>query len=609
MRITAACEQPFFPVDQPCDVGVVLTLDCDLTPADRIEFQFPNSWLLDLGPSYTRAVQCTEPVGAHFFSVCAPDVPSLSFALDIAKCHLNWSEGHVRHGRRVTAALQGGVVPAGSPIRIQYSNTHAPFVAEAETLWVRVNGEAPVEAPILTVRGGEHACFRVLAPSGVAAGAPFDVLIVSLDALENPSTTLFRGETLCLADGAVVAEGLDLDGVLRVPVSLEKEGVFRFRLRDTLSNAVRVGGDGPYWGDIHIHTRLSHDAQGNAPFAYARDVSGLDFACVADHWESLGPEGYRIAEEWTEAANTPGTFVTIPGDERNCPELGGHHNVYFRDRESFRAHRALPHGDGEARANSFERLRGADPARVMVVPHHTGIGFGSYPRCGHWNAVQWDRTEDGGLRPALEIYSHHGQSERYDPGHLLAFEWNRMRNRERRANTSVPGPYYAQNYWQEGLRLGVFASSDEHSGRGGMRHGGIAAVFAEALTREAIFDSVRARRSYATTGERILIDFRVDDLTLGMAGRRQSGDEVAVSLQVWGTETLLRVEILRYRFGLDEAFQPLLSEAPRPEGLDAEYALTDTIEGSCLYYARVVQDPLDWPGMAWTTPIWIDIED
>ena len=58
-------------------------------------------------------------------------------------------------------------------------------------------------------------------------------------------------------------------------------------------------------------------AEGSDPYTYARQASALDFAAVADHWASLGREGYRILDAWNEAANIPGEFVTLPADERN----------------------------------------------------------------------------------------------------------------------------------------------------------------------------------------------------------------------------------------------------------------------------------------------------
>lgn len=155
-------------------------------------------------------------------------------------------------------------------------------------------------------------------------------------------------------------------------------------------------------------------------------------------------------------------------------------------------------------------------------------------------------------------------------------------------------------------RLGVIAGSDDHTGRGGRPHGGIAAVFAEQLSPQAVFDAIRARRCYGTTGERILLEFTVDGAGMGQQAARAIGSKLPVRLAVWGTELLLRVDVLRYRFGVDAAFVPILSSSPRPESTDAAFELEDDFTGPCVYYARVMQEPLDWPAMAWSSPIWID---
>ncbi|MFP4383808.1 MAG: DUF3604 domain-containing protein [Spirochaetia bacterium] len=384
--------------------------------------------------------------------------------------------------------------------------------------------------------------------------------------------------------------------------------MYRFSYAGALSNPVRVeeGVNGPYWGDIHIHSKLSHDAQGNDPFSYARDVSGLDFAGLADHWDSIGPEGYAVLERWLEEADAEGEFVTIPGDERNPEKLTGHHNIYFRDREYFRENQVFP-GEGQKSdpAGEARELRNMDPERVMLIPHHTGIVFGKLPERGIGAAVDLEAWDDPGLRPVMEIYSHHGQSELYSPAHFYAYEFNRMRRPERRSNTSVPGPYYARDYWKAGHRMGVISSSDEHSGQGGRRHGGIAAVFADRLNRESVFDGIRNRRCYGTTGERILLDFSVDGLGMGQEGVRRKGAELPVRLKVWATEILLRVEILRYRPERDNDFIPIISEPPRPERMDYEIELMDVPDGPAVYYARIIQEPLSRPGMAWSSPVWI----
>ncbi|MFH1968752.1 MAG: DUF3604 domain-containing protein [Verrucomicrobiota bacterium] len=611
MPLQAQCTQEFFNVAEPCSVDVVLTVDRKFKPQDRIEFQFPNSWLLLTGPSYTREIQCTDRTKEHFVSVAVPEHDDTRFVLTIEKRNLYYPQGAVRHGRLVTAELITGSVSAGTVIHIRYENTFAPYVAETEELWLRVNGQAPETVPVLKVQAGAHERFRVLVPSCANMGKGFDVLIVSLDRFENPSITPFKDERLTLTDGTVVAEHLHVSGSLRVRAQIEQPGLYRFRFRDALSNAIKVGTGtlGPYWGDIHIHTKLSHDGQGTDPYAYAREVSGLDFAGVTDHWESLGSEGYRVLTKWAKDANVPGAFVTIPGYERNPMELTGHHNVYFRDLAGMNCRVAIPGKNENVPANSFLHLQDADASAAMLIPHHTGINFGDLPRTGIGCSVDWDACDDRGLRPVMEIYSHHGQSEQYNPQHLLAYEWNRMRNSERRANTSVPGPFYAQDYWMKGKRIGVIASSDEHSGQGGRCHGGIAAVFSDSLTREGIFDALRQRRCYATTGERIIVEFSIDEIAMGESGKRATGDRVTIRMQVWGTDVLLRVEIMRYRFGIDPHFLPVISTAPRPEGMDATVSVTDTLSASCMYYARVTQQPIAWPAMAWTSPIWIDVID
>lgn len=607
MKIHAQTTQTDFPLAQSCSLEILFQADQSLKPGDRIEFQFPNSWSLIDGPSYTREFQTTDPAAAHFISVTLPDL-SAKFEIQMEKRHLFYPTGKARHGLLFTARLTAGEIPAKTPVRIAYENTVAPYIAESETLWLRVNGNAPESAPALKTIAGSHQYFRVIVPSGAKPGQEFDVLIVSLDRFDNVSSTTFNGEKLLLPDDQQIH--LDFTGKQRVPVKLSQPGVYRFRLRDVLSNAIKISENPatPFWGDLHIHTKLSQDGQGTNPYDYAREVSGLDFAATADHWESLGPEGYRIAQEWADSVNQPGVFVTLPADERNPREMTGHHNIYFRSREAQLQHQALGTGNENPPANSFLRLKNADTTEVMLIPHHTGISFGDLPQSGTGNAVHWDAVDDRGLRPVMEIYSHHGQSEIYHPQHFLAYEWNRMRNPEHRANTSVPGPFYAQQYWMQDKRIGVIASSDEHSGQGGRRHGGIAAVFGDNLTRSGIFDALRQRRCYATTGERILLDFSLDELKMGECGQKSRAAEVNLTLDVRGTEILLRVEILRHRFGIDTAFIPVASVSPRPESRDATVTFRDKIESDCMYYARITQFPLEWPGMAWASPIWVTQE-
>ncbi|UCH62083.1 MAG: DUF3604 domain-containing protein [Fidelibacterota bacterium] len=610
MQVTAEIEAKSFPVGERCSVELLIQISEPLTVGDRIEVQYANSWMVISGPSHTRELQHVDPQGEHYISVAA-ESDGAEFDLEIKKRHLPFPEGIVRHGRHIIATLGRGSIPSGTLIRIVYANTFAPDLAETDTVWVRVKGQAPGAEPLLTTTAGPAEHLRIIVPSGVEPGKEFVVRIVSLDRFDNRSTTRYENESLICSDGRTIVENLDFIGSIKVPVRLEKEGAYRFRFRDVLSNVVRVGRGcrGPYWGDIHLHTKLSHDGYGTEPYAYGREVSGLDFAGVTDHWQSLGQGGYQQTIKWAREAYEPGRFVTLLGDERNPGQFTGHHNLYHRDEESFTASAATRGNAIFADAQQEGHLQAMlDPSRAILIPHHTGLGWRRISLDGSLSeAIDLDACDDQGLRPVMEIYSHHGQSELWNPQHILSYEHNRMRRPERRSNVSISGPYYAQSYWMKERRLGVIGSSDEHSSQAGRRHGGIAAVWAEELTREAIFDALRNRRCYATTGERILVDFSVAGVPMGGVGQRKKGDHVSIELQVWCTDILLRAEVLRFRFGEDSAFVTIMSEFPQPESMDASFSLEDEVRGDCLYYARITQEPLVWPGMAWTSPVWIDI--
>lgn len=606
MKITANADKNAFTVREQCSVTVLMTVDSDLKQNDTISFQYPHSWSLVSGPSFTRAFQNKDTTGEHFVDIRSSRA---EFDIQITENDLFCDGRKSRHGRKITGVLRKGTIPAGQVIKLIYANTYAPYVAEKESLMIRVNNGEAQAAVDLFVAPESGKTLRILAPSGVEPGAEFHVAIVSLDRFENQSNSEFTDRELIRDDGASVAKGLNFKGGTRVPVSISKPGVYRFQMDDHVSNAVKVkkGIQGPYWGDIHIHTKLSMDAQGSDPFGYAREVSRLDFGAVTDHYESMSPRAYEVLEEWLETANRPGEFVSIPAEERNPKPATGHHNLYFRDMETFRKFQIRVNDpikqDPEQERNVLERL---PEDRAMLVPHHTGIAFRKIPEKGIGCAVDWTRWDDKGKRPVMEIYSHHGQSEYYAPHHILAYEFNRMRNPERRCNMSMHGPFYAQDYLKDGRRIGFLCSSDEHSGQGGRRHGGIAAVFTDTLTREGVFDAIRNRQCYGTTGERILMEFTVNGTTMGQSLTAANGDSIELDLNVWGTRDLLKVDILRYRFGKDKLFVPVLGVSVDHDTTDVHYQIQDEFKGNCVYYARVIQYPLEWPGMAWTSPVWVD---
>ena len=583
-----------FMVLEPCDVRVEMTTDRELAPGTVIEVQFPQSWTMDGCASFTKKYQTDNPAAAEYLQVY---VPGEQCAFDVRVEQRDFDTGSElsRHGRRIYATIEGCPVPAGRTVVLDWRNTLASRRSETEIVHIAIDGERVEPMPEIVTYPREEARIRVIAPSSVAPGAPFDVLIVSLDPYENASSTWHEGDCLLGTDDEALSGPLSFHGSCRVSVALDGDGVQRLSYRGVLSNPIRVTENprGPYWGDTHIHTRWSHDAIGRFPYEYARDVSGLDFAAVCDHAESATLYWDHLVALANEH-DDPGSFVALVAYENGLGHPSGHYNTYYIGSEGNCYLKPEFGGD-------IEKLNPMlDPEDAMTIPHHTAIGWNRPPSS---TAVDFSKLDER-YTPVLEIYSHHGQSERYAPDHVNAYEFNRWHKAGERTNRSLPG-HFAQDAWRMGKRLGVIASSDDHYGQGGMDFEGIAGVFADELTREGIWRGIRGRHCYGTTGERILVDLRINGTEMGQETTARTGEELEISVEVHGTYVLSRVELLRLNEYSGE-FVTVFEE--RPFELDFETVVREQFGAPVMYYVRVQQEGMiqDRGIFAWSSPIWVD---
>jgi hypothetical protein len=230
-----------------------------------------------------------------------------------------------------------------------------------------------------------------------------------------------------------------------------------------------------------------------------------------------------------------------------------------------------------------------EAGEALTIPHHTG----KFPQ-----PVKVD-DHDPELRRNFEIYSAHGSSEVYDPAHPLAFEQSDFTM----ASTSAEEGLFAQDAWKRGLVLSTIAASDDHRAHPGQPHWGLAAAVAPALTREAIFDALYQRRTYGTTGARILLDFRVNEEPMG--GETTVGGTPRLRLEAHGTDVIESVEILRYS-ERDGGFR-IIYEL-HPNAFDFEWFGTDDgFRDDSIYYLRLRQRGTIRGRivMAWSSPIWV----
>jgi hypothetical protein len=580
--------------------------------------QLPNSFhAYRITQSHTQWLQPENSAAPHYVSVETVAHPA-SFDVEIADRELiTDTEGTVRHGQRVLATVMGDDIPAGTEIHFTFARMYTPWVAnQTEYFYVGIDDRAVEPWPTFRVKGGPAVWQRLIIPSSARPGEPFRVLLVSLDQYDNLSSTSYAGVTLAAEGGGVLEDNIAFQGRYETSVSLPEGGVYRLVARGTLgpnpiasglwtdgvvSNPIRVTErpTGPYWGDIHVHTHVSGDAMGNEPYEYAKDVSGLDFAGVCDHSNADLPAQWKRVKQWARDHYEPGRFVTILGCE--CGLDGKrpyHHNVYYRDLEVDLP--VFPNRQNHPSPESAMREHLAKHGALSQL-HQSGTCYTDM-RESYYPSTR-----------LIEIYSHWGQSEYYNPDHALSYEVNRVRYPETRLTISGQGPFYARDAWRLGKRFVTVGSSDDHFGQAGKAERGVAAVYSPELTREGIFDGMKAGTCYATTGERILLDFRVNGLPMGTELAAERGQELTLNIEVYGTNVLSIVEAFRYRFDESAEWERVFFEAIPDRGLkgstqrDLSATWTERYEGPAVYYVRVRQKHLvkDRPVYAWSTPIWV----
>lgn len=365
-------------------------------------------------------------------------------------------------------------------------------------------------------------------------------------------------------------------------------------------DVVKRGSDHIFFGDLHTHAPGALDpshrphgpfmAHGVGTYAeafrYARDVSGLDCVGVAwfpppknieslwsvpreDDWE----EYQAIIAEYYE----PGAFAPLVAIELSDPSAG--HRVILYPNEGKRV-----------TTSQIEEIWPAlEGTGAVVVPHHINVtSEGGYQ---NWQVQGWQR-HNAEYQTVLEIAQNRGAFETDEPGG---------------ATVIGGGGASAQDALAMGHCLGFVGGTDSHHAQPGRntcsmagvdfhdhKTGGLTAIIAPELTREAIIQALKKRRCYATTGARIVLDFRADGRGMGEEFTTTES-RVAVSARVLGTAPIERLEVVSD--GNTVLTQP-------SDGRIAEFTETLSLMGdkASYFYLRVTQSD---GHVAWSSPIWV----
>jgi hypothetical protein len=373
--------------------------------------------------------------------------------------------------------------------------------------------------PSVPVVGGAVRSVWPLAPSVVDRGESFTLGLRSQDALYNRATGDIPAYRVLL-DGKQVAEvAASRNAIATVPgLKIDAPGVHRLNvvsadgaIRAT-SNPIRVRMNASepriLWGETHGHSGYA-EGQGTAAgyFRYAKEDSRLDFVTLSEHDFWLDDHEWKTMQDLSRQSTADGTIAFLGYEWTGIRTRGGHHNVLFRTPD----HERVPVQTASRLPALYQGLRReVDPKDVVVIPH------------AHM-AADWTMS-DRDLERLAEIYSMHG-----------TFEW------------------FGNRFLQNGWEVGFVGASDDHRAQPGAPHGlfrlpvagqgGLAAVLAPERAPDAIFDALRDRSVYATSGARILLDARLNGERMGL--RQPDARVRKIECRVHGTAPIDRIDVVK----------------------------------------------------------------
>jgi len=487
--------------------------------------------------------------------------------------------GNLKHKDKIFTILGH---PDGVKFRVQEHAKDMVFSIAVDRKgkgdWLRVK-----EYPCVKVVGDLADRFRVTIPAIPSLGEPFSIRITAVDKINGSPSYYYEGKVkIESTEGKIEVpkEGkfeLDQHGI----ITMEKGICLSGDKGNILVLDTKLGISGKsnpikpnfikddlhlYFGDIHARTGLSGSA--GAPeeyFFWARDVEHLDFCASGDYYDEAGLYTIKAQEKWewinrvVKEYNEPGRFVTLPGYETHSTD--GHRNVYYKNVEE-----ALFPGEnqcniGKTRNSLFKVLEGRE---CLIIPHH--------PK--YCNPINWSYPSHPQER-LVEIYS----------------TWT---SSEEGSVHSVQAALVQEH------KLGIIAGSDNHIAEPGHHiyypgeGGGLAAVFASELTRDAIFQALFDRYCYGTTGARILLDFTINGYRMGK--EFSTGGDRKIEVKVIGTSPIIKIEIIKDN-------QILKEYKLKEDEVNVSYIDKEKLNKESFYYVRVTQ--LDGH-MAWSSPIWVE---
>lgn len=262
-------------------------------------------------------------------------------------------------------------------------------------------------------------------------------------------------------------------------------------------------------GDIHNHCNVTY---GHGDISDAVDAARqqLDFVAITPHalwpdipgrnderlswvidyhtgaFDRLRQGGWQKYADVVKKSNDPDKFLTFISYECHSMEHGDHVVLHHCLDAPLLECTSVP--------DLKRQLKGQ---KAFITPHHMGY-------MGGYRGYNWDAFVQDEQMPFVEMFSRHGLAES-DQG-----DYNYLHDMGPRTYEGS-----VQYGLEQGHKFGFIGSTDQHAGYPGSYGDGRMMVLAPALTRDALWDAMASRRVYCVTGDKIKLDFRINDALMG----------------------------------------------------------------------------------------------
>lgn len=466
------------------------------------------------------------------------------------------------------------------------------------------------------VRGNQLTNLRIIAPSLVARNKRFDVIVRYEDKYGNLTSLAPEGTMIDLTYEHL-RESLSWKllvpetGYVALPsLYFNEPGVYKIQLRNLNSKetffsapikCVPESALNLYWGTLHGESKRFDSAEHlNSWLRFMRDDCALQYVATScfESEDETPTELWKSITTQIAEFNEEDRFIAMIGFQWQG-EVGAEglrHFLYSKDAKPILRKK-------DTKNNSLKKIyKTNSPKEMLSIPSFT-MGKTTCYNFEDFNP-EYERV--------VEIYNAWGSSECSGKENLKPISGSGKNTISETSEGSII------NALNEGCRFGFTASGYDDRGPYSELYDtnqvqytpGLTAILAKEHTRASLFEALQARSCYATTGERIILNFNIVDHPMGseIDTKTLSGLKFNryISGFCVGTGPLKEVSIIRN----GKVWKQLPVNGDR---LDIEIDDLDDLDSIILtppnkpsfvyYYLRVVQAD---GHIAWSSPIWIE---